>query len=88
MQGVVKKVAGLENCSLSLTQQSNLMKEIAVLADIEGEDEALDMKETLVEFLHLLEGFSFITPDKRAWYMSGIDDAMSRRKKRQEGKNA
>ena len=30
MAVTVKKVAGIENCNLTLNQQSNLMKEIAV----------------------------------------------------------
>ena len=73
---------------LSLEQQSKLMQEINGLADISDEDEDEVRRDTkdLTDFILLLREHGFITTATRVKYLHGIDEALEKRRKRQEAK--
>ena len=74
--------------SLTTEQQSKLMQEIGALSKVEGDDGARARAKELIDFLYSLERHCYITPAARVRYLEGIQDAMERRRKRQEEKNA
>ena len=60
------------------------MQEIGDIPTAEGDDKADELR----YFIQSLERHCFITPAARVRYLEGIEDAMERRRKRQEEKNA
>ena len=71
---------------LSLEQQAKLMQEINGLADISDEDEVRRDTKNLTDFILLLREHGFITTATRVKYLHGIDEALEKRRKRQEAK--
>jgi hypothetical protein len=71
---------------LSLEQQSKLMQEINGLADISDGEEARRDAKNLTDFILLLREHGFITTATRVKYLHGIDEALEKRRKRQEAK--
>lgn len=69
---------------LSLEQQAKLMQEINGLADISNDEEARRDAKELIDFIFLLREHGFITTATRVKYLNGIEDAMEKRRKRQE----
>ena len=71
---------------LSLEQQSKLMQEIADVEKIEDIDETEAEAAKLRNFIRDLHEHGFITTATRVKYLNGIEDAMEKRRKRQEAK--
>ena len=60
---------------LSIEQNAKILRNVDEIGKITDAKERRERAKALIDFLYMLEAYSFITPRERSRYLSGLEDA-------------